>query len=100
VAMNRSSIDGPRPGVTRHTPAMNTHDVMVRRRSRSPFAYCRNGLLPGALRAHSCLVIGVFAGEAGLIGACAAFSGTLLLLRGFRAGWALSGRQGIKVIVV
>ena len=31
VATNISSTDRPRLGVTRHTPAMNTHDIMSRR---------------------------------------------------------------------
>src|SRR6266850_1612502 len=31
AATNMSSMDGARRGVTRHTPAMNTHDVTIRR---------------------------------------------------------------------
>ena len=46
-------------------------------RPRSPSEQCRNGLLVGALRARSAKIIGVLAGEAGLLGACAGFSDTL-----------------------
>jgi hypothetical protein len=37
-----------------------------------------NGLLVGALRACVFQIIGVFAGEAGLLGACSGYSDTLL----------------------
>src|SRR5438552_15025959 len=35
VATNMSWIEGARPGVIRHTPAMNTHTVMTRRVTKS-----------------------------------------------------------------
>jgi hypothetical protein len=38
-----------------------------------------NGLLVGALRACVFQIIGVFAGEAGLLGACSGYSDTLLV---------------------
>ena len=37
-----------------------------------------NGLLAGALRARYVVIIGVVAGEAGLLGACSDYSDTLL----------------------
>ena len=39
-----------------------------------------NGLLVGALRAQSSKIVGVLAGEVGLLGACSCFSDALLVL--------------------